>query len=800
MSSLVVPSRLKALALKKPLVTGVALLTLTIIAFIAWLYSLDRQITERLSEGRFAPAVEFYAAPSIIRPGYNLPPDFVEQFIRRRRFIARPFKKAIDEGEFSQWNSEQCASVLTDLRNVSIGKCIAFRNANSLPGEEPVAEPLQVVAFEADGRHVAATYSGSPLARSKEVVLEPELFAQYYGDRPILREEVPLANAPAQCLNALLAIEDSKFLEHSGISLSSLARAGWSIIRHRRVTQGGSTLTQQTVKNFFLTEERTLARKIPEFFMSLLLEGRLDKDKILEIYINTIYMGQNGVFEVRGFGSAARHYFGSDLQDLDLPQCALIAGVLNSPGLYDPFNKPENALKRRNRVLEKMRELNFIEQDELTTALATPLPSKPQRGLTEPAPYFVQTVRRILQDKGIDESEGLRIYTTLDLRAQEAAFQAVREGLDRLETKDKKIIKLKEQGKNLEAVLLSSDPSTGYVQALVGGRGFKRSPYNRAFDSMRQVGSVMKPFVFLTALESLDKDGKPYNALTMIEDQPFTHKYAGQTWSPRNYDSQYRGEVPLYYALKESLNAATARLGIDIGLGNIVDVAKRMGISSKLAAFPALSLGAFELHPWEVLQSYGTIANLGRRVPVIFVLRVESLGGDLMFEAESEPEQAVAPENVSQLIGMMEQVLISGTGGAARGMGFMHPAAGKTGTTNDKKDAWFGGFTPYHNAVVWVGYDDNTPHGLTGSSGAVPIWAKYMIAYATTFPPTPFAVPEGNEKLLVSVDLQNALGILPNENQLVEPIELVFRKGTEFSPPPPPDATATPFPYRPGGN
>ena len=508
MSSIVARSKRKRFYLKKPVLIALSVLTLAIIGFVLWLYSLDRQITERLAQGRFAPAVEFYAAPSMIRPGYDLPSGFMEDFFRRRRFTSRGFKKTIDEGEFSIWNSEQCASVLTDLAD-DLGRCVAFRNARPLPSEEPMSEPLQVVAFASDNRTVLATYSGTPLVRANSVVLEPELFAQYYGDRPILREEVPLSNAPAQCLNALLAIEDSQFLEHGGVSVSSLARAAWSILRNRRVTQGGSTLTQQTVKNFFLTEERTLARKIPEFFMALLLEGRLDKDKILEIYINTIYMGQNGVFELRGFGSASRYYFGKDLQDLDIPQCALLAAVLNSPGLYDPFNKKENAIKRRERVLNRMHELKFIEDDELKSALEAPLPERTNRGLTEPAPYFVQTVRRILDDKGIDTSEGLRIYTTLDLRAQEAAFQAVRAGLERLESKDKKIIKIKESGKNLEAVLLASDPATGYVQALVGGRGFKRSPYNRAFDSMRQVGSVMKPFVYLAALEALDPEGNP---------------------------------------------------------------------------------------------------------------------------------------------------------------------------------------------------------------------------------------------------------------------------------------------------
>lgn len=662
---------------------------------------------------------------------------------------------------------------------------------------------MQIVVFREDGKTVLTTFTGAPPVQSPQVVLEPERFAQYYGDKPILRDEVSLSNAPAQCLNAVLAIEDAGFLEHSGISFKAMARALWSAIRtvgKRR--EGASTLTQQTVKNFFLTQERTLRRKITEIFMAVLLENKLDKDKIFEIYINTIYMGQNGVFEVRGFASAARHYFGADLQDLNLSQCALLAGVLNGPGVYDPFTKPERALSRRAKVLDDMVKNNFISNDESAAAKAAPLPKRKVTGLTEPAPYFVQTVRRQLQDKGIDESDGLRIYTTLSLRAQETAYQAVRAGLERLETTNNYLKKVKAQGKNLEAVLLSADPATGFVQALVGGRGFKRSPYNRAFDSRRQVGSVMKPFVFLAALEAMDESGRFYTPMSLLKDEAFTHKYQGQSWSPRNYDGKFLGEVPMFFALKESLNAGTAWLGLKVGLENIVDVAQRMGVTSKIEPLPSLTLGAFELHPWEVLQSYGAIARMGELVPATFIIRVEDLAGELIYEYEPEPEQVAAADATASLVSIMQQALESGTARAARLIGFTHPAAGKTGTTNDKKDAWFAGFTPHHVAVVWVGYDDNTTHNLTGASGAVPIWAQYMKGYATTFPPENFPLPPGTVRATISAETQSALGTPSSENDPLTPIDLVFRQGQEpqssggSSPP-----SATPSnPFKPMGN
>ncbi|MCM2281697.1 MAG: PBP1A family penicillin-binding protein [Bdellovibrionaceae bacterium] len=814
--------------------------TLTIILLGIWFTRLNSQMSVRLEQGRFAPAVEFYAAPEVLRAGFFIPAKHLESFFQRKRFSERGFGKSLEPGEFSVWQGSECQSVLppltpdllppaakmgattgstasepaatgigagspeTPIAPPQIGKCIAFANLKPLPNADALGmEPVQIVVFGMDQRTILATFTGAPPVRSEQVILEPEMFAQYYGDRPILREEVPLANAPAQCLNAVLAIEDANFLEHAGVSPTAILRALWSIVRSGgRRLEGGSTITQQTVKNFFLTEERTFRRKLNEIAMAVLLESRIDKDKILELYINTIYMGQNGVFEVRGFAAAARHYFGADLQDLSLPQCALLAGVLNGPGVYDPFTKPERALARRTKVLDDMVKNKFISAEEAGAAKASPLPKRTVAGLTEPAPYFVQTVRRQLDDKGIDSTEGLRIYTTLNLRAQEAAYQAVRQGLERLETKFPHVAKLKASGKNLEAVLISSDPATGFVQALVGGRGFKRSPYNRAFDSKRQVGSVMKPFVYLAALESMDENGRFYTPLSLLEDKAFTHKYQGQAWSPRNYDGKFNGEVPMYYGLKESLNSATAWLGLKVGLDNIVDVAQRMGVRSKIEPLPSLTLGAYELHPWEVLQAYGTLARMGEWVAATFILRVEDLAGETILENEPAPEQVVAADATASLVSIMQQTIETGTARVARLLGFTHPAAGKTGTTNDKKDAWFGGFTPYHVAVVWVGYDDNTTHNLTGASGAVPIWTQYMKDFATTYPPDLFPAPPGTVRATVSPEMQSALGVPSSEQEPLTAIELVFRQGQapESSPQFPTEAAPTPNPFKPQGN
>ncbi|RYZ69455.1 MAG: penicillin-binding protein 1B, partial [Proteobacteria bacterium] len=498
---------------------------------------------------------------------------------------------------------------------------------------QPSEERAQIIALTKDGS-VVGVYDKDSRQTLEHGVIEPELFAQYYGDQPVLRNVVTISggDVPPLCLNALLAIEDDKFYEHPGISVTGLARAVYTNLRSGRRAQGGSTITQQLVKNYFLTDERTYKRKLVEIAMAFLVERHASKDDILETYINLIYMGQNGPFEVRGFAAAAQHYFGKPLRTLNLPECALLAGVLNGPGIYNPVRHPEKALVRRTRVLSRMHELNYIDETQEKEANAVPLPTQPERSLTEPAPYYVQAVRRELEGRGIEMENGARIFTGLNLRAQEAAHLAVRQGLDRLETTNPFIKKLKASGKNLEAVLISANPATGEIQSLVGGRGFKATQYNRAIDAHRQVGSIMKPLVYLSAYETEVTSGQPYTPLTLIADKATTHKFENQKWTPKNYDGKYNGDVPMYYALKESLNAATVNLGMSVSPEKVVETARAMGVTSKLKPLPSITLGAFELSPVEVLQVYSSIANFGKKIPLALVERVEDLNGGELFK------------------------------------------------------------------------------------------------------------------------------------------------------------------------
>lgn len=625
---------------------------------------------------------------------------------------------------------------------------------------------------------ILGTFVGSQIQTTEFITLGPELFAQYYGENPILRKVITLGDTPTLCLNALLAVEDKHFLEHAGVSFTGLARALLANLRAGRTAQGGSTITQQLVKNYFLSDEKTFRRKFTEMIMAFLVEANASKDEILETYINLIYMGQNGPFQVRGFAAAAEHYFGKNLHDLNLQECALVAGILNSPGLFNPFKHPDKALQRRAKVLHEMVALNMITEEEANFANASKLPSLPRRSLTEPAPYFVQAVRRELSRQEIDETEGLKVYTSLNLRAQEAALQAVRTGLDQLEEKYPKLKKIKtDEGKSLEAVLISANPKTGDVEALVGGRGFLLSQFNRALDSHRQVGSIMKPFVYLSAFEMLTEDGTPYSPVTIIHDSKMTHRFDRQQWTPENYEKKYLGGIPLFWALKNSINAATVNLGMSIGIENIIDTARRLGIQSPMQAYPSLTLGAFEITPIEVLQAYSVLANLGRKTPLALIGRITDLRGNVLYSSERESQQVIAADSASELVGVMKQVIISGTGRGAYLSGFQNPAAGKTGTTNDKKDAWFAGFTPHHTAIVWVGYDDNTSLDLTGASGAVPIWTSYMKTYGSTFPNDDFPWPETVELATVSEEKQMALGVPDKGNSSLQPVELVFKKG-----------------------
>jgi penicillin-binding protein 1B len=604
---------------------------------------------------------------------------------------------------------------------------------------------------------VSALYAGQPLVEVTSINLMPELFAQFFGDQPILRNVLQLGDIPTACLESVTAIEDSSFLEHQGVSVSGVARAFVKNISEGRWAQGGSTITQQLVKNYFLTSEKTISRKIKEMVMALLIESQFSKDEILQNYLNVIYLGQNGPFQIRGYGSAAQHFFEKPVSDLSLSECATLAALINSPGLYNPFTKPENAMNRRNIVLDRMAELGKIDEDQISVAKAEALPTKQQKTLSEPAPYYVQAVRRKISELGLESNAGLKVFTGLNTSAQEYAYQAVKKGLTQLEALPT-IKKHSEQGAKLETFLISLDITTGQILALIGGRGYKDTQFNRALDAHRQVGSVMKPIVYLTALQNENVDGKPYSATTILPDEFKKYKYEGQEWSPKNYEGEYLGEVPMFYALKNSLNAPTAHLAMQVGLEKIIDTARSLGIESKIDPVPSMSLGSFELYPLEVLRAFTAIARMGSRIEPFYVQQIEDLNGEVLFAHELSEAQVIDAEDAAVLVSMLRQTTLTGTARSLstwRSVG--HDVAGKTGTTSDNKDTWFIGFTSKVLTVAWVGYDDNRATGLTGSSGALVIWSEFMRPWLKMIPPSPFHYPtDGVHPMILSAsDLED---------------------------------------------
>ncbi|MCB0347787.1 MAG: transglycosylase domain-containing protein, partial [Bdellovibrionales bacterium] len=592
---------------------GLAGLLLAIFAIFCFyqVYKLQDTMQTSLQKKQLITPIEFYSAPDTI---------FTFQRINHSDLLDT-IKKVLAEEQYGERDVASCKLQTGIEGDISYCVYIDLTDEAENPGKYLIG------ATETD---VTWIYSLEEKRPKYSIELLPHLFAQYYGNRPILKHPVQIGDTPALCLNSLLAIEDNEFLEHGGFSIKSIFRALIKNVIEGRKAQGGSTITQQLVKNYFLTHEKTYTRKIKELVMAVLLETQFSKDQILEAYINEIYMGQNGTFEVRGFGAASEYFFRKKLEELNLPECALLAAIINSPGRYDPFTKPENAKNRRQLVLEKLRDNNIINSEEFSLANQADLPSFSEQKLESPAPYFMEAVMEQIDSLGIKKEQGLRIYTTLNLRAQKAAEEAVKYGLDRIKTVYKD--RLPKEDKPLQAALISADPVTGYVQSLIGGANYKYYPYNRALKAHRQIGSTMKAFVFLSALESFTNEGNPYTPLTIIPDERFTVTYDNNSWSPKNFENKYFGNIPMFFALKNSLNCATSKLAVDTGLESIVTVAKNFGITSPMKAVPALSLGAFELYPWELLQAYLTISRMGSFIPITYIRYVTDLDDETLFE------------------------------------------------------------------------------------------------------------------------------------------------------------------------
>jgi len=697
-----------------------------ILAAAGFTLYLDFRVRSEFEGRRFALPARIYARPLELHAGLRLPQ--VELEVELRELGYRDRVNDAEPGWFVRSN---------DGLDISLRPFVFWDGA----------QPAKRVRVRFDGNKVAALHDANgrelPLAR-----LEPLPIGGIYPANNEDRVLVRVTQVPKHLVQSLLAVEDRSFYSHFGFDPRGVARAVFSLVRGQRV-QGGSTLTQQLAKNFFLTSERTVQRKVTELFMAVLLELHYSKDEILETYLNEVYLGQDRDRAIHGVGLAALYYFGKPVEQLGLAESALLVAMLKGPAYYDPHRQPKRALERRNLVLREVKDQGGVTLEQYTAARAGALGvnQKPQVG-TSPHPAFLQLVHRQLRreyDEADLRSEGLRIFTTLDPRVQGAAERALTRKLAQFD-KEKRF---GEPG--LEGAVVVTDAQSGEVQALVGGRDARYRGFNRAIDAARPVGSLLKPAIYLTALS----DPSRYTLVTRIDDGPFVWKSRGAPdWEPANYDLTFHGEVPLTTALAHSYNAAAARLGTDLGIERVLNTVKHLGVERELKPFASTLLGAADMSPLEVARMYQTIASGGFRTPLRAIREVTTQDGQPLRRYPLAVEQAFPPEPVYLLTAALQEVVRVGTGQSLRN--WIAPeiaVAGKTGTTDEQRDAWFAGFTGDRLGVVWVGYDDNRAARLGGASAALPVWGEIMAGLS----PEALALPKPEGVELVTIDPQSGL-------------------------------------------
>ena len=552
-----------------------------------------------------------------------------------------------------------------------------------------------------------------------EFRLAPKLIAMLESDNED-RLAIPLQNYPRLLIDALILTEDRRFYDHHGINPVGIIRALITNIRAGQTVQGGSTLTQQLVKNLFLSSERTITRKANEALMSLVLDWRYDKNRILETYLNEIYLGQNGDTQIHGFELASQFYFGRSIREISLDQIALLVGMVKGPSLYNPWRNPQNALERRNVVLKLMLEHKMI-GDELYQLLSQrPLGVQQKGQISRKYPSFIQTLqadlRRELGEHKISSLLGARIFTTMDLKQQAQAENAVVNTVSQLQ--------LKTKNPYLEGAMIVADYRVGEIRAVVGGLQTQYAGFNRALMAKRQIGSLVKPSIYLTALSNPEQ----FRLNTPINNQPITINVKGSPpWQPRNYDKKYSGSVMLMDALARSLNIPTVNIGMKVGLSKVIDTQKAMGWDNvEIPKVPAMLLGAYTISPYDVTKLYQTIANQGGRIELTTVDTIADRQGNIIYQHDKTAKQVVPQEAAFQTLFAMQQTVERGTARSLQNDYADLRLAGKTGTTNDARDTWFVGIDGKNISTVWLGRDDNGETKLTGASGALQIYKDYL--------------------------------------------------------------------------
>jgi len=671
----------------------------------------DRIIERRFSTPVFGNSAKIYALPRTIRTGEQIEAAEIAAELRR-----------------AGYQDKEGRSPLGIFRMLGDGIEIT-------PGPESYHSPEPARITIQDGQVERIASKGNELSAYE---LEPQLVtALFDAEQRSKRQLVKYNDIPPLMMQAVLAIEDRRFFEHGGVNFLRMAEAAWIDVVRGRHEQGGSTITMQLSRGFFLTPEKTIKRKLTEMLIAEELEQKFTKQQIFEFYANWVDLGQRGSFAISGLAEASKAYFNKDLKDITLPEAALLAGLIQRPSYLSPYRHPERALERRNVVLESMVETHAITREQAEKAKATPLKLAPPNVEASDAPYFVDMVRDTVISRFNEHElndQSYRIYTTLDPDLQKAAAQAVEIGtklvdeeVKKLRTKKvkvgKKIETHVEPGPQAQVALVALDPHTGAVLALVGGRDYAWSQLNHAV-AKRPTGSVFKPFVYAAALNTaLDGSQTVLTPASTVTDAPSSFVYGDQIYEPRNYKEEYHGEVTLRYALAMSLNNATVKVAEEVGYDKVADLAKSAGIVS-VKATPAMALGSYDASPLDMAGAYTIFANNGVRLSPILVRSVRNAKGDVMANYSTDQRPVLDPRIAYVMTNMMEGVINNGLGfSAVRGRGFTQPAAGKTGSSHD---GWFAGYTSNLMCMVWVGYDDYSDLRLTGAMTAGPIWTEFM--------------------------------------------------------------------------
>ncbi|HCM06431.1 MAG TPA: penicillin-binding protein 1B [Oceanospirillales bacterium] len=671
---------------------------LFILLLSVWLVYLDAQVRSQFDGNKWALPAKVYARPLSLYPGLLL--------------SAKQLKAEL------QWNDYKAVSHV--VKPGTYGRdgndWIIYRRGFSF--SDRTEEPVKIRLSFAEGRIEQISVAGNIRGLER---IEPQYIGGIFPAHNEDRDLIALQDVPPALVAALVAVEDRGYFDHYGISIRGILRALKANIAAGRTVQGGSTLTQQLVKNFFLTNERSLQRKIKEAFMALLLELHYSKEEILQAYLNEVYLGQSGRRSINGIALASRFYFAKSVQQLDLSEMALLVGMVKGPSYYNPFRHPERARERRDLVLGIMEELSIINSAQRINAQGKDIQvADSSRAGQREYPAFIQLVKKQLQqDYRLQDlqSTGLRIFTTLDPWLQHATETSVQKHISNLE----KRIGFKDPTLEAAAVVTSVDGAE--VRAIVGSRRVQYFGFNRAMDAQRSIGSLAKPAVYLTALSS----GR-YNWSTIIDDKPVSVSgQDGSLWQPRNYDRKNYGPVFLVDAMSKSLNQATARLGMTVGIDQVINTFERLGIDKDVPPYPSILLGSVAMSPLQVTQMFQTYASGGFAMEPRSIQALTTTDNKILTSYAAQGEQMFSPHLMENLRYGLQQVIAQGTGKRLARTFNTTKIAGKTGTSDEQRDAWFAGFDDRHLGVIWVGRDDNKPMPFTGAGGALPIWQDIFL-------------------------------------------------------------------------